>query len=128
MNVGIPLMGENVLPDEELWVLCLGNRNVVNSQRKVIMELQHLPLQAASKLAHCTVSYSVVTRRPRLINTKSELLTQPGRSKGIQRPAVMHGTDKVVVKPYLPVLSVGPPTCCPLYSSWAPRSPQQLTK
>ena len=38
-NVGIPFVRENVLPNEELWVLRLDNRDLVNSQCEVIMEL-----------------------------------------------------------------------------------------
>ena len=77
-NVGIRLVREDVLPDEELRVLRLDNRDVVNSHRKAIMELQNLPLQAARKLACCAVGYPVATRRPCLVDGKSELLAQPG--------------------------------------------------
>ena len=83
-NVVIPLVGENILPDEELWVLRFDNRDIVNCQREVFMELQDLPLQVASKLPRCAVGYSVVARRPRLVHGGSELLAQPCRNKGIR--------------------------------------------
>ena len=83
-NVGISLVGEDILPKKELWVLRFNNRNVVNSQRKVIMELQYLPLLVASKFARCAVSYPTATQRPCLVDGKPQLFAEPGQNEGIR--------------------------------------------
>ena len=90
MNMAVALVRQHILVDLELRILGFDNHNVIDSKRKLVMELKHLALQVPGKLARCAVSYAVASRQLCSIYHQTQLFAQTSGYEHIRGTTIVH--------------------------------------